>query len=973
VSKRGGLFAGLVALALTLVLAGADVSDAASKAPTAPARLPTSLTVDDDAAPLAVSGAPRFGWFVDDTERGAVQSGYRLLVGRSAALSPSSPDLVWDSGKVQSAQHTYVGYRGPALADGAQYFWTVSTADGTGTYGPFARVASFDMALTDRDWNADWIKRGGFTPAPNAEDYSLFRRTIDVTASPITRARVYAAAGQQYELHVDGRRVGTGPAFAYPDEQYYETTDVTQLLHPGKPNTIAFITHWYADGQGRPFSAPGLIARIAIDHADGTTQVVTTDGTWRVSPGPWVLPAPLRNDEGDHVENIDGRLVASTWDRPGFDDHGWAAATVIGRHPVAPFTHLRPQATQLVETRVNPVIFRQLRSGAYVADFGSVIAAIPMVTFRTGSAGRVVPLHVGYLLDPNGQVSTTLGVQQTDLSFTYTQRKGAQTFRPFTYLAFRYLEIDAPGEVLHTADVAALAQHSEMPNDNAATFTSSQPVLNAIFQLARHSALYDSQQQFLDTPTREKGQFLGDSANVSTATMAAFGERNLTRQALLDFAASQRRYWPDGRVNAVYPNGDGKRDIPEYTMAYVQWVWQDYLVTGDQQLLQTLYPVVANVGAYLQRAISTRTGLVTTLPGGGGDYMYGLVDWPQQMRYGYDMNTAARTTESELAVGVFDDLANAASAVGQPAAAVAHWRDVAAKLTTAINTKLVRADGLYIDGLRADGSQSTHASQHANAYALAFGLVPAVRQVKVANYVVALGMQVGPMNATFVLDALRAAGRGDSLVSLLTNAKQPGWARILAEGGTFTWESWDARQTGDSESHGWGANVLESLQEDVLGVRITAPGGSTVDVSPPPSSVATVAGTVPTELGPVKVAWSRVHAPLSLALTVPIGAIADVRLPGAPNSINVQSPATASNARDTGLRVVQRSATATVLAVPAGRYTFLTGTAAAAAKKAHHTSTAQGNSYAIAGGAMALAVLAVLIVVEVRRRRTASV
>jgi alpha-L-rhamnosidase len=972
VNKRGRLLAGALALALMLVLAAATAGagDAAGR------KLPstrgvTSLTVDDDPTPLAVVGAPRFGWYIDDTDRGAVQSGYRLLVGRSSALAPSSPDLVWDSGKVESAQHAYVDYRGSALADGAQYFWTVSTADGAGQWGPFARVASFDMALADRDWNADWIKRGGFTPAPFAEDYSLFRRDIDVTPSPITRALVYAAAGQQYELLIDGQRVGSGPAFSYPDEQYYETTDATRLLRPGRPNAIAFITHWYADGQGRPYSAPGLIARMTIDHADGTSQVLTTDGTWRVRAGPWVLPAMLRNDEGDHVENIDARLVPALWDRPAFDDSKWAAATVIGRHPVAPFTHLRPQATQLVETRVRPVTFRRLPSGSYVADFGSVIAALPTVTFRAGHIGRVVPLHVGYLLDPNGQVSTTKGVQQTDLSFSYTERTGAQTFRPFTYLAFRYLQIDNPGELLHATDVAAMAQHSEMPDDNAATFTSSSPVLNAIFQLARHSALYDSQQQFLDTPTREKGQFLGDASNVSVATMAAFGERNLTRQALLDFASSQRRYWPDGRVNAVYPNGDGKRDIPEYTMAYPMWVWNDYLVTGDRELLQTLYPVIANVGGYVQRAINAHTGLVTNLPGGGGDYLYGLVDWPPQMRYGYDMNTVARTTENELAVAVFDEIAQAANATSRPAAEVARWRELAARLTNAINTKLVRVDGLYIDGLRADGSQSPHASQHANAYALAYGLVPAVGRVKVGDYVAALGLQVGPMNATTVLDALHAAGRDNALVALLVDAKQPGWARILAEGGSFTWESWDARQTGDSESHGWGANVLASIQQDVLGVRILAPGAAALAITPPPSSLATVSGTVPTELGPVKVAWSRAYgAPISLDLTVPVGMVADVQLPGGPKSINVRSPATANNARNTGLGVVQRSATATVLAVPAGRYTFLTG--AAAARVTRHAKAAPGNAFAIAGGAMALAVLAVLVVVEVRRRRSAQ-
>ena len=175
--------------------------------------------------------------------------------------------------------------------------------------------------------------------------------------------------------------------------------------------------------------------------------------------------------------------------------------------------------------------------------------------------------------------------------------------------------------------------------------------VDAVWRLARHSALNASQEQFVDTPTREKGAF--QDPFDSPVVMAAFGDRAMTFQALRDVARSQVRYWPDGRVNNVYPNGDGKRDIPDATEQYVGWVWQTYLTTGDRTQLAALYPVVRNIADYVARAIDPTTGLVTRLPGGGEDYLYGLVDWPPQMRYGYDVGTAARTTENILAVDVF--------------------------------------------------------------------------------------------------------------------------------------------------------------------------------------------------------------------------------------------------------------------------------------------------------------------------------
>src|SRR2546425_909716 len=81
--------------------------------------------------------------------------------------------------------------------------------------------APLDPGLSDADWHAQWIRRSAAPDAPGGEDYSLFRREVTLAPSPITRARVYASASHQYELHVNGRRVGGGPSFAYPDEQYY--------------------------------------------------------------------------------------------------------------------------------------------------------------------------------------------------------------------------------------------------------------------------------------------------------------------------------------------------------------------------------------------------------------------------------------------------------------------------------------------------------------------------------------------------------------------------------------------------------------------------------------------------------------------------------------------------------------------------------------------------------------------------------
>ena len=924
---RGGtgqpIVAAIAVLAVAFVVSGSAMQEtSADHAPDAP----SGLTVNDDIAPLAVIGAPAFGWIVNDLDRGELQAGYELIV--SDAPTTGKHTVLFDSGVESSSQQSYVAAPGLRLAADHTYWWTVRTQDSSGKFGAYAADATFDTGLGDGDWHASWIRRAGELPkvvdidgAPfGPDDFALVRKQTELSASPVVRARVYAAAGQQYELHVNGRRAAHGPSFSYAGEQYYETTDITNLVRAGAPNVFAFVTHWSTGGQGRPDSPEAFIARITVDHADGTRQVIATDGTWRARTGPWIPGAP-RNDEGDLVEHIDERLVPIGWDRAGFDDSAWPAAVVFGPHPWPPFTHLVAARTHVVEAPLKPLTLKHVAGGVYVADFGAVTAATPVVEIHHGVAGRAVKLVAGDLLDPDGHVSTARGHQETDMHWDFDERSGAQELRPFGYLGFRYLEVDGASESLARADVTISTRHANMPDENAAGFHTSDPRVNAVWNLARHSALFDTQEQFLDTPTREKGQFLGDSYDVSQATMAAFDERAMTFEALRDFARSQAKYWPDGRVNAIYPNSDHGRDIPDFTEDYVEWVWKVWMTTGDRDLLASLYPVVRNITDYVARAIDPKTGLVTNLPGGGGDYEGGLIDWPIQMRYGYDMSTAARTVVNVLAVDDFRRVASMAGALGKPAAEARVQTARADALTAAMRTHLERADGLFVDGLRRDGTPSTHASQQANAYALAFGLVRPAGVAHVAATLVGLKTAMGVVNYHVLLEAWHDAGRDDAIVTALTDPNRPGYAQILKEGATFTWESWDARRTGDSESHGWGSTVLAVLQDDILGARVTAPGAAQVALAVPTSSLTQATGVVPTQRGPVAMAWTRdATAPETIDVIIPANVTALVSIAG-PGVAGI-SESGRSVVDDPGVTAAHAVDGRVVMTVGSGHYLF---------------------------------------------------
>ena len=879
---------------------------------------PTDLNIADRTTPMNVEGIPQFGWLPSDPDGSEIQTAYEIQVTRT-----NDSVLIWDSGKVQSSAESFVPYSGPALAAGTSYTWTVRTWDRTDLASPWADNAGFDTGLGDADWKASWIRRA----STEADDYTLARREVTIGSSPVTRARAYVAANHQYELRLNGVVVDRGPAFSYPGEGYYQATDITGQVRAGTSLAIGIIYHWYGAGQGRPAGERGLLGRFVVDHADGSQEVVVTDGSWRVRrASQWQTGTIQRNllpgDVGDYVEHFDSTQVPDGWDQPGYVDTAspWTAPQVVGVHPAGVFTHLTGQEPRIVRTTVAPVSVKTLTDGSVVADFGTVIPARPDVQFRSGQAGRTLKILTGFELTPDGHVSALASAtQNTDMSFGYIERAGTQEFQAFTYLGWRYLQISSPGETLSASNISAILEHSDPSPQYATKFTSSDTTLNSVFDLVQRSALYSMQQQFVDTPTREKGQFLQDAVNESYATMLGLAERSLTRKAIREFMASQRRFWTDGRLNAVYPNGDDARDIPDYTEMFPMWVLRYYQTTGDSTLLADAHDTAKNVADYVWSYVNTTTGLVTNLAGGTGQYQYGIIDWPASQRFGYDTSTSARTTVNILAVDVMRSMAAIATALARPASEITLYQGRADQLTTAINAKLRRADGVYIDGLTSAGKPSTHASQIANSYAVAFAVAPSSSWTQLGTYLAGLGMQQGPMTAHWLLKALGDAGRTDQVLARMTDSSSLGWAKILSQGGTFTWESWTAPSEGISESHGWGAQALVDIVESLVGLQVTGAGASTIQIAPPATGLASVDSTIRTERGAVQISWQRpAGGGFLLDVTIPVNVRATVVLP-------IAKPASTSASGAGQPTFVSEDAAHATYTVGSGQSSFIVG------------------------------------------------
>lgn len=398
---------------------------------------PSGLLTNELTSPDNVEN-PVFSWIVNDTDRNEIQSAYEIVV--SDAISKEE---IWNSGKVTSSEQSYISYGGKALQDAHSYVWKVRTWDKDGEASDYSDSAEFSMGISNNNWDAMWIKAADIGNSKNI--FRHFRKETNLgDGKTVAKALAYVACCHDYELNVNGVRIGRGQSFDYLDKTDYQGWDITDAVKGNNDIAIGITARWYGGGQGRYEGTPGLLGKIKIYYTDGTEQSIVTDRTWKTSSTPFGNGGskPVkRNSEGDFTEVYNAMDEKEGWTNVGYDDSTWTAALEIGAHPIAnSFSYVEPELGHVTEYDMKPVSVKTLGDGSTVADFGKVIPARFAVSFNNGKAGTELKIQTGYELKADGSIDTSMQSRQsTDMSFTYTQKDGKQTYYSWDHLGFRYL------------------------------------------------------------------------------------------------------------------------------------------------------------------------------------------------------------------------------------------------------------------------------------------------------------------------------------------------------------------------------------------------------------------------------------------------------------------------------------------------------------------------------------------------------
>lgn len=865
---------------------------------------PAKLECDARSAPINVdSAAPRFSWQAVSGSRGASQSAFRILVATSEALLAEGRADLWDSGRVASTESS-AAYGGKPLASNTAYYWRLRLWDNAGSPSAWSRPEPFSTALlTSGEWRAGWIA------VPDARLTSgpmpLFRKELTLPEG-IRRAVLHVAGLGFYELRLNGQRVGDrefAPGWTnYRASVLYDTYDVTALLRGGA-NAIGVmlgngffnvVGGRYAKYTGS-FGRPKLRLQLHVALADGSTQVIGSDNSWKTAPGPITFSCVFGG------EDYDARLEQRGWDSAGFDDSAWRRAAAADQHTGVMRAHTAPPIR--VMERFQTVSVKEPKPGVRVYDLGQNMAGRPRLRV-SGAAGTSVKLIPGELLDQDGTV--TQRSSGGPMWYTYTLAGGGrEEWAPrFTYYGFRYVQVETTAAV---ESVAGEFIHADAPRVGA--FESSSELFNRIHKLVDMAVRSNLQSVLTDCPHREKLGWLEVAHLMGPSLMFNYDLRGFYTKIMHDMEESQTASGlvPDIAPEFVVFQG-GFRDSPEWGSAAIQIPRLLDEWYGDSATRRRFWPLMTRYAEYLEAMTSD------------GVLSHGLGDW-------YDIGPgapgASKLTPKGITATAFlyanlDALARAASGSGRPEEA-GRWRERAAAARLAFNRAFFHAgEGTYGSG-----------SQTAQAMPLVLGLVdPAARPKVLANLVADVekrGWQqtAGDVGYRFMIRALTDGNRSDVLARINSRTEPPSYGAQLAAGATTLTEAWDANPR-SSQNHCMLGHVEEWFYSGLGGIRVdsAAPGFRRFDLRPEPvGGLSWVKVSYDSVRGPIVSDWKIAAGRFAWNVRIPPGAEATLWLPASSRSDVLESD---------GLRFLRMEDGRAVFAAGSGEYRLAARAGAAA-------------------------------------------
>lgn len=686
-----------------------------------------------------------------------------------------------------------------------------------------------------RNWSAYWIcdpRYAARAPIPvfqkelasadaatdHREDlknqHVYFRKTFE-TDDIAPSAHIYISADDYYKLYINGQYVGQGPAQGYYFRYAYNQYDIRRFLSQGT-NVIA--VHVYYNGTiNRVYNSgdyrQGFIAEGVMDG-----QVLfRSDASWRCKASLEYGKGETTGYHTQFLEHVDSRY-SDSWREAGYEDSTWLQAA---EKPADDHLLFLQETPVLDVYTIKPKAVDQLTDSRYVIDFGHELTGQFQMAAQ-GKPGRVITIRCGEeLAEDETHVRFQMRCSCTyEEHWTLSGKLDKLEF--FDYKGFRYVEVIGDPDIFIDPDnFSAVVRHYPL-DEQSCTFISSDEKLNRIWEICKQGVKYGSQEQFLDCPTREKGQYLGDNTIITHAHMYISGDMRLTKKALRDFALSAEAVCPG--LLAVAP-GSFMQEIADFSLQWPLQLLQYYRQSGDHLFLSQMLPIAEGILRYFKR-YEREDGLIEQVT-----EKWNVVDWPDNLRDGYDFDLTIPIGEgchiviNAFYIGAWDALAEIQSILGSDGGSEEEY----------IRRKQAFQRVFYCTQTRlyVDAEDSKHSSLHANALPLYFALAPEAGIPSIVEFLKAKRLSCGVYMAYFLLKGLARAGQYPLVFELLTCDDRHSWSNMIREGATTCFEAWGKEQKWNTSlCHPWASSPIPVLIEEIIGLKPLKPGWETIRFDP---------------------------------------------------------------------------------------------------------------------------------------------
>jgi alpha-L-rhamnosidase len=822
---------------------------------------------------------PLFSWQLTGTRRSIRQSAYEIRVGTSPKALSQGKQLAWNSGKTTADQSVHIPYAGEPLQSGSTYYWQVRIWDENGRASSWSPVATWQMGLLHAaDWKASWIEPGVAIDSV-LRTSPLFRKTFR-TAKKIRSATAFITARGLYEACINGKRIGDAyltPGWtSYRKRLQYQQYDVTDLLSQGDNAVgVTLGVGWYAgylawgDTKNHFGSKIGLLFQLNIQYTDGTTEIISSDNSWKSSTG------SILYSEIYHGETIDARKEKQGWCNATYSDNGWAGVQLSADTAKSNLIATINEPIRKHE-QFKPIKIITTPSGENVIDFGQNLVGWVKVNIN-GNAGDSIVLQHAEVLDKKGNFYTEnlrLAKQKNVYIF---KGNGAEQFEPhFTFQGFRYVKITGFKGVIKPEDFTAVALYSDMPQTGH--FSSSHPLLNQL----QHNIQWGQRGNFLDVPTDcpqrdERLGWTGDAQAFSRTAAYNFQVNNFFDKWMKDVAADQRA---DGSVPFVVPNvlGDGSMGSAGWADVATIIPWNMYLAYADKRLLEQQYPSMKAWVEYIHKNSADdlwNTGFHF------GDWLFYRPD--------DDNDGRAAITDKYLIAQCFyahstQLLINAAQVLGNQAD-VSTYTGLLQRIKTAFIKEYMTASGRLVSS-----------SQTAYVLALQFDMLPENLRAQAARRLAEniksydTHLTTGFLGTPYLCHVLSRFGYMDLAYALLLQESYPSWLYPVKMGATTIWERWNGEKPDHSfetpgmnsfNHYAYGA-IGDWMYRVMVGIdtKEDAPGYKGIIIRPNPGGSLTKAeGSLDTYYGTVKSAWRLENGQFLLDVEIPANTTATIYIP----------------------------------------------------------------------------------------------